>query len=124
MNWSRATARPELFPLVQADFVPAELTTPEISLAPELPPTTAASPAADLWYYHQLGTNYGPVDFDHLQYLAKSGQIQPEDMVWKEGLPEWIPASRVPGLIGASAAAAPISDESPFSGAELPDRFK
>lgn len=102
VTWSRAANRSDLFPTVQAE--PRPLVTPPTDEPPILDasPAAAAPPPSDIWYYHQLGANHGPVDFNHLQYLAISGQILPDDLVWKEGLPEWIAAGRVPGLIKAS----------------------
>jgi hypothetical protein len=35
---------------------------------------------------------------DQLRAVAESGELQPDDLVWCEGLPEWVPASRVEGL--------------------------
>jgi hypothetical protein len=102
VTWSRAANRLDLFPAVQVE--PRPLATPPTEDPPILDasPATAAPPPSDIWYYHQLGANHGPVDFTHLQYLAVSGQILPDDLVWKEGLPEWIAAGRVPGLIKAN----------------------
>jgi hypothetical protein len=49
------------------------------------------------------GAPNGPVDFKHLQLLVSVGQVTGEDLVWKEGLTEWVPASQVPGLIKPAA---------------------
>jgi hypothetical protein len=111
VSWSRASNRPELFTKV----VPAELVAVDAPLSPEPPPANAVPPTVDAWYYHQLGTSHGPVDFNYLQYLANTGQILPEDKVWKTGLTEWIVAGGVPGLFNVTAAAAPISSASPSS---------
>jgi hypothetical protein len=109
VRWSRATTRPELFPPANPDIVSNALFESD-ELVPEPPPRAAALPPTDVWYYHQLGANHGPVDFSHLQYLTSSGQVSVDDVVWKEGLPEWIPAGRVPGLFktgGAGGAGQP-----------------
>ncbi len=116
VSWSRAINRPDLFPTGRVDLVPAELVLPDTSSSPESQAAIAAPPPVDVWYYHQLGKNHGPVDINHLQHLATSGQILPEDMVWKEGLPDWIAAGRVPGLFSASAAAPPVPGASPLTG--------
>jgi len=105
ITWGRATTRPELFERAQPAFVIEEPDFP-----PE-PPVKQALPPADVWYYHQLGANHGPVDLDQLQYLVNSGQVLPTDLVWKQGLPEWIAAARVPGLFkstGAPLVQAPV----------------
>jgi hypothetical protein len=100
MIWGRATMRPELFDAGQTEVVFADLDP-----APEPPPALPQSlPPADVWYYHQMGVNQGPVDLDQLQFLANSAQIGPMDLVWKQGLPEWLPAARVPGLFKTTGA--------------------
>ena len=98
VNWTRAMSRSELFAVPRAEpMTPMELAEEE---APPIqaPPAAGTPPRAEVWYYHQLGVNHGPVDFSHLQYLVSVGQVAVDDMVWKEGLPEWLPAARVPGL--------------------------
>ncbi len=97
ITWGRATTRPELFERAQSAFIIEEPELPE-------PPRAQALPPADVWYYHQLGANHGPVDLDQLQFLANSGQLLPTELVWKQGLPEWIAAARVPGLFKTSGA--------------------
>jgi hypothetical protein len=98
LNWVRASTKPELLgsePLTLG----AEPTPPPAGAAPQ------ATPQADVWHYHQLGTKVGPVDLGQLQFLANTRQLSPTDMVWKQGMPEWIPAGRVPGLFQTSGGA-------------------
>jgi hypothetical protein len=72
---------------------------------------------ADVWYYAQNGEQTGPVSAEHLQQLARSGRIRAADLVWREGLPQWIQASTVNGLFApGEAAGAPI----PFAQADRP----
>jgi hypothetical protein len=112
VNWCRATTRPELFPPAGVSTTSThddlELLENELSPPPAAPPIASTPPPAEVWYYHQLGKNQGPVDFTHLQYLASSGQITADDMVWKVGLPEWLPAGRVPGLMKQAGAGQPF----------------
>lgn len=44
------------------------------------------------------GQRFGPVSSEQLKKLAVSGDIQPTDLVWTEGVTEWKPASRINGL--------------------------
>ncbi len=53
---------------------------------------------ADEWFYGRDGQNTGPVGFDQLVELARSGELQPADLVWQEGMADWILARRVDGL--------------------------
>jgi hypothetical protein len=51
------------------------------------------------WYYAQGGRQRGPVTEQQVRQLAASGQLQPDDLVWYDGLGDWIAAAAVPGLI-------------------------
>ena len=50
------------------------------------------------WFYTKDEQHVGPVTSEQLKALAASKGIQPTTQVWKEGMPEWVPASRVSGL--------------------------
>jgi hypothetical protein len=71
---------------------------------------------ADQWYYAQQGQRQGPVSAQQLKQLASSGQLKPTDQVWKQGMAEWQPASKVQGLfllppVRATAVPAPLASE-------------
>ena len=40
----------------------------------------------------------GEVSAKELQRLAESGELRPDDLVWKEGMDEWVPANRLKGM--------------------------
>jgi hypothetical protein len=61
---------------------------------------------ADEWYYTRQGQQQGPVGAAQLKQLAASGQLLPTDLVWKEGLANWVPASSARGLFPPAAAPA------------------
>lgn len=50
------------------------------------------------WYYAQNGAQNGPVLSATLRQLARAGRLAPGDLVWKQGMAEWVPASRIRGL--------------------------
>lgn len=54
---------------------------------------------AQAWFYLKGGNPEGPITAVQLKSMADAGQITEEDLVWKEGLPHWIPAKAVRGLI-------------------------
>lgn len=54
------------------------------------------------WYYVKNGQKCGPVDTAALKQLAKTGQLQREDMIRREGMPNWVPASQQKGLFDLS----------------------
>jgi uncharacterized RDD family membrane protein YckC len=73
------------------------------------------------WYYVSAGKQAGPVDDAQLEALARTGQIQRDTLIWREGMAEWQPYSSVapPGMAAAVgmapqpavATAAPAADE-------------
>jgi hypothetical protein len=56
------------------------------------------------WHYSSNGQQLGPVNSAQLKQLAASGQLQASDMVWKDGMADWAPASRIKGLFAGAAA--------------------
>jgi len=59
------------------------------------------------WYYTKSGTKHGPVSSHDLRVFARDGKLAPTDLVWKEGMKEWQPASKVEGLFDASTPPEP-----------------
>src|SRR5687767_8776172 len=50
------------------------------------------------WYYTSGGQQVGPVTSSELKQAARSGRLAPTDLVWKDGMAEWSPATKVRGL--------------------------
>lgn len=50
------------------------------------------------WFYSIDNEEIGPVSSQVLKQLAKSGSIQPFDLVWKEGMSDWVEAQQIKGL--------------------------
>ena len=48
-----------------------------------------------MWHYVQNGKACGPIETPALQALLKSGSLGPDALVWKEGMPDWVPARSV-----------------------------
>lgn len=74
------------------------------------------------WHYTLNGQQISaPATSTQLKQLATSGQLKPSDLVWQEGMPDWVPASAVRGLF--PAAGKPLGDSSivPPQEAEKPD---
>jgi hypothetical protein len=67
------------------------------------------------WFYTTNGQQAAaPVSNSQLRQMAASGQLQPTDLVWQEGLPNWMPASTIKGLFaGPAIGEQPIASESP-----------
>lgn len=47
------------------------------------------------WYYGEAGLQAGPVSEDRLGELIASGRIGPATLLWREGMPHWLPLSHV-----------------------------
>jgi hypothetical protein len=63
-----------------------------------------------MWYYSNGGQQEGPVSTSRLRELAASGQLQPSDLVWSEGMANWAAANTVKGLVPAVAAPSASED--------------
>jgi hypothetical protein len=50
------------------------------------------------WYYTTNKQQMGPVSWDELRELAEVGILKPHDMVWSEGMDEWVKAINQSGL--------------------------
>src|SRR5262245_9511427 len=50
------------------------------------------------WYYTTNKQQMGPVSWDELRELADVGILKPHDMVWSEGMDEWVKAINQSGL--------------------------
>jgi len=51
------------------------------------------------WYVTHEGQQFGPVSIDDLKFEAERGELNPRvDMVWKEGMEDWIPSGQIEGL--------------------------
>lgn len=50
------------------------------------------------WYYSKNSTQLGPISEAEIREKIASGEIGAADMVWKEGMSDWLPVSGVPDL--------------------------
>lgn len=62
---------------------------------------------SEQWYLSRKGEQYGPYNWAQLREFAEAGRVRPEDFVWCEGMPDWVAAVEVEGLLGPRAPAAP-----------------
>jgi interferon-induced transmembrane protein/uncharacterized protein DUF4339 len=59
------------------------------------------------WFYAKGGQTNGPVSEAEFRNLINLGTVGPDDLVWKEGMPAWQPASAIPGLVFPPAGRVP-----------------
>ena len=63
------------------------------------------------WFYSVGDTRQGPVTEDDLKRLVAEGRLKPTDLVWKDGMPDWVEARTVPALFPPKAE--PVRDDRP-----------
>jgi hypothetical protein len=51
-----------------------------------------------IWFYSEGGKQLGPVTIDVLRAGLEGGRLKQTDFVWREGMSEWLPISRIPEL--------------------------
>jgi hypothetical protein len=56
------------------------------------------------WYYSVNGDRQGPISGAELKKLADGGTIKPGDLVWKDGMSDWVQAKSIKGLFGAGTS--------------------
>ncbi len=60
------------------------------------------------WYYVKEGDAVGPITDQELRAMLRGELLAPTTLVWKQGMPEWQPASRmIPSMTVSSIATAP-----------------
>ena len=52
------------------------------------------------WFAHIAGQQYGPVSREELIQWLREGRLGPQDLVWRDGMANWLPAGTVPELSG------------------------
>jgi hypothetical protein len=82
----------------EAKYVPNEP-----SALPELPVVSQSSSGPRGWYLSRGGQQTGPVAFSDIQNRAATGRIFHNDLLWTEGMKNWVSAGSVAGLIAAGS---------------------
>jgi hypothetical protein len=59
------------------------------------------------WYFARNGVQSGPFEFSVMRAKIAAGEIQPNDLVWREGMAAWTPLSDVAELRSATATPTP-----------------
>lgn len=59
------------------------------------------------WYYTKVGLKQGPVPENELLQKIRRAEIDGNNLVWREGLPDWLPLSQVPELMGQAPSNVP-----------------
>jgi hypothetical protein len=70
-----------------------------------------------LWYYAKNDQQLGPVSPAELKQLAATRALLPEDLIWREGMESWAPATKVKGLF--PEVREPVATPSPVTNAPI-----
>jgi uncharacterized RDD family membrane protein YckC len=65
------------------------------------------------WYYVEQGQQAGPLSDEQFDEMVRAGKIQPDTLVWREGMAGWMPCRDVKAgaaVSGATAAATSASE--------------
>lgn len=67
------------------------------------------------WYYSQGGKQAGPVEDSHLDELVQNGQIQPDTLVWREGMANWQPYRQTRPAAAISGGTVTVAEAPPIA---------
>jgi hypothetical protein len=72
----------------------------ELRMRSEDPASPRSSGSSELaaWHYSAGEKQLGPVPLAELKQLLVDGRLSMDDLVWKDGMPEWLPASELAEL--------------------------
>ena len=115
-SWQPASALDDLIAPARPARGVAKSARQEVSnispTGPSSAPSGAPTPSAN-WHYNIAGELLGPVSIMELRGMVSSAKLHPDDFVWKEGMPDWLPVSQVPELQAAPTAQMPAGSFAP-----------
>lgn len=76
-----------------------------------------------IWHYSKSGVQADPVSQDELIRKIRNGEVLATDLVWRDGMPDWVAVAQVPELGAAAGAvsAAPVMQTSLGMGQKIPN---
>ncbi len=97
-SWQPAGTLPELFgaPELRLPQAGDNAYLPQVEDTASSFEQTSAPPGTAKWYYSVGDERHGPVTLMELRQLVLNGQVSPHDLVWKEGLADWVPVANQP----------------------------
>ena len=72
------------------------------------------------WHFAIDRKQHGPVPEQEIRRLIALRVIVPTTLVWRDGLPQWVPAGTVAGFFAPGAAVRPVQQPAPVSTAAVP----
>jgi len=72
------------------------------------------------WYYAKGGSQQGPVSTEDLQAKISAGELAASDLVWRDGMKDWLPVSQLGDFANyLPGAAAPQPPATPAAGGQV-----
>jgi len=65
-----------------------------------------------MWYYSKNGAQLGPIGPAEMESKLKAGEIASTDLVWKEGMADWLPVGKVSEIQALLSPPVPPSESS------------
>lgn len=106
--WQNAGGVPglftELMTLPASPPAPTRVAADDVARASSAAPTARAAPAEVVpaqprsWYYAIAGKREGPVGMESLRELMKRGVLTPDDLVFADGMNDWVALRTIPEL--------------------------
>jgi len=95
--WVPASTLTTIFPTQSGSEQLLPDTTPNKTV-----PTSISCPVGESWFWaDEEGNRHGPFEIGNFKSLIDSGRVSAETLVWKSGMPDWLPADQVlPILFG------------------------
>lgn len=62
------------------------------------------------WFVSQGGERLGPLSEEQLRGLVIAKRLMPTDLIWRQGMPEWLPAGRIKGLFPQDSTPPPLPE--------------
>lgn len=82
----------------------AALVVPHPPAQATAPAVQPAAPTEPRYYFVENGQRYGPASMKQLQERVAAQRLRPDDLVWREGAPQWVAAQAMPELFEAAQA--------------------
>lgn len=73
------------------------------------------------WFYFKGDQRFGPVGSKQLKDLATTGDLQPTDLVWRDGMADPLPAAKLKGLFAEVPSPLPLPDDTPSRPVATPE---
>ena len=116
-NWEGPFSREEIYSLCRVGLIDARTMVKEEAANPPPPFTSPAFTAPafcggsvgsvpvnnavqeDAYMVTKNGIPSGPFPVSYLREMLQRGEVQPGDMAWKNGMPQWVPLAAVAALV-------------------------